>query len=242
MIAAFERELWNPEKGLYRDGKPFQSTVKPHRWLPEDTNIETFSPHVNLLAVLYGIAPSERHATICKALAAAQPQLNVSPYFLYFTLPALDRAGVFAVLGLPLMRDTYIEPESKTVPELGRSGDLSHGWVSAPLINMSQRILGITPAEPDYARADIRPQMCGLSWARGMVPLPHDKVIKVDWKTHDRHFQLEVDSPVPTTITLPFGSGEILRMTTNGRPIETKADPVRYEAEPGKVTIVVERK
>jgi alpha-L-rhamnosidase len=44
VIAAFERELWNPEKGLYRDGKPFQSTTKPHRWLPEDTEIKTFSP------------------------------------------------------------------------------------------------------------------------------------------------------------------------------------------------------
>ena len=55
--AAFNRELWVAEKGLYRDGKPFQTSVKPHQWLPADKDIETFSPHVNLLAVLYDLAP-----------------------------------------------------------------------------------------------------------------------------------------------------------------------------------------
>jgi hypothetical protein len=99
LVAAFERELWNPDQGLYRDGKPFQSTMKPHRWLPEDTEIETFSPQVNLLAVLYGIATSERRLGICKTLPAKSPKLNVSPYFLYFALPALDCAGLFAELG-----------------------------------------------------------------------------------------------------------------------------------------------
>ena len=27
---AFNRELWNDARGLYRDGKPFQTSVKPH--------------------------------------------------------------------------------------------------------------------------------------------------------------------------------------------------------------------
>ena len=60
IAAAFNRELWVAGKGLYRDGKPFQTSVKPGQWLPADKDIETFSPHVNLLAVLYDLAPKER--------------------------------------------------------------------------------------------------------------------------------------------------------------------------------------
>jgi hypothetical protein len=242
MSAAFEKELWNPEKGLYRDGKPFISSVKPSKWLPEDTQIETFSPHVNIMSILYGLAPSERRAGIFKTLLSTQKELNVSAYFGYFTLPAMDRAGLFAELGLPQMLKWPIRPESKTVSEHGHGGTLSHGWISAPLINLSQRVLGITPAEPGYVKADIRPQLCGLSWAKGAVPLPKGKVIKVEWRQKDRYFELQADSPVPATITLPFSSAEVLRATVNGRPLEIKSNPVQFDAKPGNLTVVVEIK
>ena len=39
IAAAFNRELWVPAKGLYRDGKPFQTSVKPHQWLPADKDM-----------------------------------------------------------------------------------------------------------------------------------------------------------------------------------------------------------
>ena len=64
IAGAFNRELWVAEKGLYRDGKPFQTSVKPSQWLPKDKNIKTFSPHVNLLAVLYDLAPKEKRPAI----------------------------------------------------------------------------------------------------------------------------------------------------------------------------------
>ena len=240
--AAFEKELWNPEKGLYRDGKPFMSTVKPHKWLPEDTQIETFSPQVNILAILYGLAPSERSAGIFKTLLSSQKELNVSAYFGYFTLPAMDRAGLFAELGLPQMLKWPIRPESKTVSEHGHGGTLSHGWISPPLINLSQRVLGITPAEPGYVRADIRPQPCGLSWAKGAVPLPKGKVIKVEWRQKGRSFHLEVDSPVPSTITLPFKAEDISRLIINDRPLENKSGSSRFDLEVGKFVIICERK
>jgi hypothetical protein len=107
---------------------------------------------------------------------------------------------------------------------------------------MSQRILGVTPAEPGYAKVDIRPQLCGLSWARGSVPLPHDKAVTVDWKQNNRQFQIEVDSPVPSKIILPFKAEEVSRLTANDRPIEIKSEPVRIDLEAGKFVLIVERK
>ena len=58
------RTVGGRTKGLYRDGKPFQTSVKPGQWLPADKDIETFSPHVNLLAVLYDLAPKAQQAAI----------------------------------------------------------------------------------------------------------------------------------------------------------------------------------
>ena len=222
VTAAFERELWNPKQGLYRDGKPFQSTVQPHQWLPKDTEIETFSPHVNLLAVLYGIAPPERHRALCNALAAAEPKLNVSPYFLHFALPALDRAGWATELALPLIRDTVIQPESGTVPELGRSGDLSHGWVSGPLIHLSQRILGVAPVTPGFKTFAIHPNVSGLSWAKGRVPTPHGDVA-VAWSVTAGGFALDVTVPPGTAadVFLP-SSSEPVRVEAGKHHLETK--------------------
>jgi hypothetical protein len=62
--AAFQRELWDARKGLYGDGKPFQASVAPSQWLPADTAIETYSPHVNSLAVLYDLAPASEQKPI----------------------------------------------------------------------------------------------------------------------------------------------------------------------------------
>jgi hypothetical protein len=152
----------------------------------------------------------------------------------------MDRAGLFAELGLPQMLKWPIRPESRTVSEHGLGGTLSHGWISPPLINLSQCVLGITPAEPGYVKADIRPQLCGLSWAKGAVPLPKDKVINVEWKQLDNRFELQVDSPVAATITLPFPASDIVQATVNGRPIKAKSNPVQFETKTGKLTVVVE--
>ena len=66
IAAAFNRELWVADKGLYRDGKPFQTSVKPGPWLPADKDIETFSPHVNLLAVLYDLGRRQQQAALSR--------------------------------------------------------------------------------------------------------------------------------------------------------------------------------
>lgn len=91
IAAAFQRELWAPEKGLYRDGKPFETSVKPGHWLPADKPIETFSPHVNLLAVLYDLAPKEKQASIVEKVLADKP-LNVQPWFMHWVFQAIDHA------------------------------------------------------------------------------------------------------------------------------------------------------
>jgi alpha-L-rhamnosidase len=195
--AAFQRELWSAERGLYRDGRPFQTSVAPNKWLPADREVETFSPQVNTLAVLYGLAPAAaRRAVMEKTLA--QAPLNMQPYFMHFLFPALESAGLFEARAVELMRRWEIEPETATVREMWKSGDYSHGWGGTPLIQMSSRILGVTPAAPGYAKISIRPQPCGLAWARGIVPTPRGDVF-VEWRRAAGKFSLHVMVPAGAT-------------------------------------------
>jgi len=111
IAAAFNRELWNDAKGLYRDGKPFQTSVKPHQWMPTDKDIETFTLHVNLLAVLYDLAPKQRQPAIVEGVMAEKP-LNTQPWFMHWVFQAIDHAGLFDKCGTQQIRRWRIVPET----------------------------------------------------------------------------------------------------------------------------------
>jgi hypothetical protein len=203
VFEAFNRELWVTDKGLYRDGKPFQTSVKPGNWLPADRNIETFSPHGNLLAVLYDLAPKARHVAIVKKVLAAKP-LNTQPWFMHWVFQAIDHAGLFDQYGTPQLRRWQIVPETQSLREMWTSGDLSHGWCSTPLVQMSARILGVTPSSPGFKTMTIRPHVCDLTWAKGKVPTPQGEV-EVSWTWANTNILLDVTIPDGTqaNVVLP---------------------------------------
>jgi hypothetical protein len=200
---AFNRELWNDAQGLYRDGKPFQTSVKPGRWLPADKELETFSPQVNCLAVLYDLALPEKRAGIMRKVMDGKP-INCQPYFMYFLFDALHEAGVFDDYAVDQMHRWHINPETQTYPEMWQSGDLSHAWGGAPLISMSGTILGVKPLTPGFDQVLIDPHACGLQWARGTVPTPHGPV-EVSWNQKDRSL----------SVTIPAGATGLVRLSSN---------------------------
>ena len=215
---AFNRELWNPQKGLYRDGKPFQTSVKPHQWLPADKQIETFSPHVNLLAVLYDLAPKAEHAPIVERVLAEKP-LNTQPWFMHWVFQAIDHVGLFEKYGTAQMRRWIVLPDTRSFFETWTGGDKSHGWCSTPLVQMSSRILGVSPASPGMKSLTIRPQLCDLAWAKGSVPTPHGDVA-VSWRRDGDALRLEVNLPPGTdaNVVLPTERFTQPRITLNGAP------------------------
>lgn len=219
---AFEAELWNAKQGLYRDGKPFQTSVKPDEWLPADTEMETFSPHVNALAVLYDLAPKARQQAILERVLRDEP-LNVQPYFMHFVYDSLAHAGLFERYALAQMRRLQINPDSGTVREMWTDGDYSHGWGGTPLIQMSSRILGVTLAAPGFTKIAVRPQPCGLKFARGTVPTPHGNV-DVDWRRDGPKFTLKV--------TVPAGSSADVVLPVAGTQVSVDG-VARKDAKPG---------
>lgn len=213
VVAAYNRELWDPAKGLYRDGKPFQTTVQPSHWLPADKDIETWSAQNNVLAVLYDLAPKDRQNLVMENTMAQTPW-NVRPYYMHFVFAALAHAGLFDQYGTTWMRQWHINPETQTVPEMGDQGDLSHGWIATPLIQMSERILGVTPGSPAYKTISIRPTLCDLHWAKGSVPTPHGAVT-VSWRRTGNDLTLNVTVPSGTRaeIAIPALSAQAVLST-----------------------------
>ena len=219
---AFERELWVANKGLYRDGKPFQTSVKPGKWLPADKAIETFSPHVNLLAVLYDLAPKERQTSIIDQVMAEKP-LNTQPWFMHWVFQAIDHAGVFNKYGTDQIRRWQIVPETQSFKEMWGGGDLSHGWCSTPLVQMSSRILGVTPSAPGFQKIAIRPELGDLKWAKGVVPTPHGDV-SVSWQRDGE--SLHLDATIP--------SGSEADVIWAGQSRHVKSGPVHFDFRPVK--------
>ena len=184
-------QLWDDNKGLYKDGIPFISQVTTHWWLPADEDILTYSPHVNTLVVLYDIAPEEIQSSIMDYVEQ-QKEIDLQPYFMYFVLSALTKIGKFESDGLPLINKwkdaidlvTYTLKENwQDKTEFGYTGDYSHAWGGSPLYFMSSEILGITPEKPGYKVIRFDPYISDyLHWAKGTVPLGDGNIVSVFWE------------------------------------------------------------
>ena len=217
--AAFNRELWSEEKGRYRDGRPFQTSVEPNAWLPADKNIETFTAQVNTFAVLYDLAPQERQAAIMEKVMADQP-LNCQVYFMYFVLEALAHAGILDKYGTGQMRRWQVIEPTGTFNEMWNGGDLSHGWQGAPLIQLSSHVLGVVPTSAGYKTMAIRPTLCDLRLAKGVVPTMHGD-ISVAWRLANQGWECAVTVPAGMAgeFTFPSGKFQNPTLTMDGRTI-----------------------
>jgi len=193
---AFDRELWVPDEGLYRDGKPFQTSVLPNQWLPADKRIETFTTQVNSLAVACGLtSPTRAHDVMLAVLSRSD--LHCQPYFMHFVFEAIAAAGLFNQEAEKQLQRWKIVPDTQSFYEMWNVGDLSHAWNATPLFQMSGRILGVEPTTPGFAYFRIQPHPCGLTWAKGRVPTPHGP-ISVSWKKDGEAVNLDFTVPTGT--------------------------------------------
>ncbi len=209
IYTAFQRQLWVEDRGLYRDGLAYQTHVKPGQWLPAEKQLETFTAHVNILAVLYDLAPKARQAEILER-AITGPDFTCQPYFMHFAYEAMAHCGLFGKFGVDQMKRLQIIEQTQSVREMWNTGDLSHGWGASPLRQMSTKILGVQVKTPN--QVTIAPIHCGLQFANGIVPTANGD-IHVAWKRASGKMNLDCTIPAGVTaeILLPG-----LRKTVSG--------------------------
>jgi len=194
---AFRRVLWEERSGRFVDGVCGLSRVKPHRWLPADPATPLpGTTHVNVLAVLAGIAKPEDQARLMQMCLEPSAAPTPQPYFMHFVFEALERAGCYNALAPGLLARWYslVRENPTSLKEMWDRGDYSHAWSGTPLVQCGRRILGVRPTVAGCREMEIRPHPCGLGFARGAVPTPRG-LVGVSWRTVGAELHLEYFAP-----------------------------------------------
>lgn len=118
------------------------------------------------------------------------------------TAEALDDIRAYYGRMLELDATTCWELCDQTAPDGGVTplNSRCHGWTAGPAYLFPAHLLGVQPAAPGFTRVRIAPDLAGLDWVEGVVPLPMGD-LAVRW---------ERGTPLRGRITLPRGvSGEL---------------------------------
>ncbi|MGH6958374.1 MAG: alpha-L-rhamnosidase C-terminal domain-containing protein, partial [Caulobacteraceae bacterium] len=96
-------------------------------------------------------------------------------FYSHFVSDALARHGRLAD-ALRLMRESYgpmLDSGAETLWEsVGPTASLCHGFSASPTYQLTRRVLGVGPAAPGFAEAEVGPDLADLEWAEGAVPTP----------------------------------------------------------------------
>jgi Bacterial alpha-L-rhamnosidase C-terminal domain len=88
---------------------------------------------------------------------------------------------------------------------------LCHAWSATPTFDLSNLVLGISPAEDKFNQVQIAPHFLDLAWARGNFPTPLGAVA-IDWSKQADGFEIKLAVPAGMTaaVVIPFPATEIL--------------------------------
>lgn len=157
-----------------------------------------------------------------------------SPFMMAFTIEALHKAGdVQSILGLirrwwGLMIQsgdtTCWETFPGSVSDVWNTRSYCHAWSAAPAYALPAYVLGVRPVEPGFASFEVRPNLCDLEHARGLVPTPHGE-IQIEARQDGNAILLSIVVPPHTNAvvgsrTYPQGSHTIRISDTAQLPSE----------------------
>lgn len=204
LTAAVNKHLWSDKKQAYVDCIREDGTLSP-----------VFSQQTQTAAYISGVATGRR-AERCRNILHKAPKGFVeagSPFFMFFLLEALVREKQWGAL-IDTIRSywgaqveagatSFWEMYHKDAPRLTRSH--CHGWSAAPVVFLTQHVLGVQPLTPGYEKVLVAPHPGDLEWAQGRVPTPRGP-IQCTWKNSKAGLHLELLTPdsLPVQIELPF--------------------------------------
>lgn len=173
--------FWDDEKGAYIDS--FHSGRRH------------VTRHANIFALLFGYAQAEKRNAILRSVLFNDAVTAIrTPYFKYYELDALCDAGMTEEVtrrmlaywgpmvngGATSIWEEY-SPDEPMEDQYGMYGDkfgksLCHAWGASPIYLLGRWYLGVTPTKPGYAAFEVRPQLGGLDWLEGVVPVGKGEV------------------------------------------------------------------
>ncbi len=210
--AAFQAKLFDPARGLFRDG----------------AGTEHVSLHANLFPLAFGLAPENCEAVIARWLR--QRGMMCSVYAAQYLMEALFTHGdADAALGLMLAEGDrswrHMVEAGATITweawdqRYKPNQDWNHAWGAAPANLLPRFILGVTATQPGWSEITVRP-FAGknLQWCEGTIPTPRG-AIGIRWEQVPR-FELKLDLPagIAARVEIPFAQG-VEPIRVNGQPV-----------------------
>jgi hypothetical protein len=189
---AAHARFWSEAEGLYfdRPGGP------------------ELSQYGNAWAIVAGL-PGEREQAMMNRRFPEDPKLAPGSFFWWHTgFAALARTG--RADEMPRYLGPWHESVryglSTFVEENSYWRSLCHAWSAHPVLEFQQRVLGVTPSAPGFARLRVAPNRCGLSQAAGSVCTPLG-LVGVEWRIEQGDFRLTITKPegIHATVTAPNG-------------------------------------
>ena len=196
----------------------------------------------NAMAIYAGVADAKETASIWQQVLSHPPKLMISPYYNFYAVSAMADAG-HRREALDWIRKywggmidegatSFWEGYDPSWPQQdfhahlqaddgeGYFVSLAHGWSSGPTVWLAEQILGIRPVEPGFRAASIRPDLAGLTWARGSVPTPAG-LISVDYKSSASgpglSAQIDLPRGITARVSMPICAGAN-SVVLNGQP------------------------
>jgi alpha-L-rhamnosidase len=202
------------------------------------------SQDANAYAVLYGIAPTDKVASILtamKSLWTTHGALDVSSpapsgynqligpfmssYDLWARFQSGDTTDAFQLLATEWGQMLRGDSQSTIWEYMHADGSLegrismAHGWSTGPTSALSEYVLGILPIAPGYQSWLVEPHPGTLAWTEGQAPTPYGQlVVKWGQETSNQKFVMQVQAPHGTsgTIAIPT-SGHQVRILVNNQ-------------------------
>lgn len=213
---AFQEKLFDPARGIYRDGE----------------GTDHVSVHANLFPLAFGLVPAGNRAPLAHWLG--ERGMACSVYAAQYLLAGLfENDEATAALGLMTARNDrswrHMVESGTTITweawdqRYKPNQDWTHAWGAAPANLLPRFVLGVQPLAPGWKRAAIRPNPGPLQNAEGKVPTPLGPVL-VRWENGGT-FKLSVTLPpgMNAKIQIPAAensSGVFL----NDKPVEAQRD------------------
>ncbi|OLS37237.1 family 78 glycoside hydrolase catalytic domain [Bacillus sp. MRMR6] len=233
------------ETGFLSLAKKLKQAINLHLWDEEEkvfvdsihedgTKSKTKSVQTNLVVYLSDCAEGYRKKIIEEYIIhppASFVQIK-SPFVLFFYYEALMKLGKNDMV-LANIRDIYgymLENDATTCWEGWEliEGDFSrshcHAWSAAPTYVFGVLFFGVRPLEPGFTKVAISPNLNGLKWMKGSVPIPQGK-IDIYCKELDEYIDLQIN--LPEKIEVQINTTKNTKVMVNGKPYlqaQTKAD------------------
>jgi alpha-L-rhamnosidase len=196
--AAFQKNLFDSARGLYRDGE----------------GTEHVSLHANLFPLAFGLVPVENRTHVAQWLG--ERGMACSVYAAQYLLEGLfendEATNALALITAPTDRSWRHMVESGTTitweawdQRYKPNQDWNHAWGAAPANLLPRFVLGVQPLAPGWTRAVIRPNPGPLKSCEGKVPTPLGPIF-VRWENGDT-FKLSLTLPpgMSAQVQLPAG-------------------------------------